>query len=213
MQKISHLAERIGNVYLYYLALMPALGTFTLFFVLKTHVNPMLFFLLGTAAIGVFLAFTGSYTVITQNPVKNLLMIIDGPIWMALSLFFGGSWAVVIVNEVLTEIAGVLLSVLFVIFTSTVPTSKERRAAFIAVGLPFAGLLLLFFTYAQEQQLAWQQGVAIAAAALQGALVQYKLGITMNVQRPSENIILIGILSWMFALFFLWPILEFVLHV
>lgn len=213
MRKTFLSAERIGNIYLYYLALMPAIGSFVLFFILKTQVNPMLFFLLGTAGIGIFLAFTGSYTVITQNPLKNLLMMVDGPIWMLSSLFFGGSWAVAIVNDVLTEIAGVLLSVLFVIFTSAVPTSKERRAAFIAVGLPFAGLLLLFFTYAQEQQLAWQQGIAIAAAALQGAFLQYKLGITMNVQRPSENIILVGILSWMFAFCILWPILAFVIQV
>lgn len=212
MQKALISAEKIGSFYLYYLALMPAIGSFVLFSILKTQVNPMLFFLLGTAGIGIFLAFTGSYTVITKNPLKNLLMIIDGPLWMAFSLLFGGSWAVAIVNDVLTEIAGVLLSVLFVIFTSAVPTSKERRAAFIAVGLPFAGLLLLFFTYAQEQQLAWQQGIAIAAAALQGAFVQYKLGITMNVQRQSESIILVGILSWLFAFCILWPILEFVIQ-
>lgn len=211
MTTLEKIAGNIGKAYLFYLSLLPAVGTFLLFFVFQTRINPMLFFLLGTAAIGIYLAFTGSYTVLTKSVWKNLVLLLDGPVWMGISLFFGGSLATAFVNDVIAEMGGVLLSVFLVVCTSTIPTRSQRIQSFFAVGLPLLGLFLVYFTFAREQQIPWMQGGYIVTAMIQGALVQYRLGLAMDVQREPETYILIGILSWMFAFCILWPVLQFVL--
>lgn len=211
MMKNTSLADSIGRLYLLYLSLLPALGTFTVFFVLKTRMNPMVFFLLGTAAIGIYLAFTGSYTVLTKSAWKNALLLIDGPLWMLVSLWFGGSLAHAVVQTTIVEIGGALLSVLLVVCTSSVPSPRQRRQSLIAVGLPFLGIVAVLLTVMAEQHIPWSQGGFLAAAIVQGAFAQYRLGLAMEVQRSSETMILTGILSWMFAFCILWPVLEFVL--
>lgn len=204
-------AEKIGKVHLLYLSLLPALGSFVLFYILKTNVNPFLFFLLGTAGIGIYLAFTVSYTAITKNPLKNILILLDGPLWMLMSTLFGTSLAQSIVNDVVIEIASVLLGVLGVIFTSSIPTPQERRNAAIAVGLPFIGLLALFFTYSNEQMFTLEQNLILGAAVFQGAGTHFFVGSKMKIERESETYILIGIITWLLSFCMLGPFLIYIL--
>lgn len=197
----STLADKIGNIYLGYLALMPAVGTFVLYVFLDSVINPMLFFLLGTAAVGIYLAFTGSYVVVTRSPWRNVLLILDGPLWICLSLALGGSFVTAIVNDVLVEIAGVLLGVMAVTLTSSIPSPAQRRASIIAVGLPLVGVIVVLATYAAGQGLSTWQVIILACAALQSAGVQFALGSQQKVQRDATWVVLVGILSWLAALF------------
>src|SRR3982750_3227651 len=75
----------IGHIHLVYLGLLPALATFSLLFSYG-HPAPLALFLGGTAAVSVYLAVTFYYAPRPASPALGLLILLDGPLWVLLSL-------------------------------------------------------------------------------------------------------------------------------
>ncbi len=205
-------AEKLGKFHLLYLTLLPAVGSFVLFYLLQTAIHPLLFFLLGTAGIGIYGAFISSYTPITKNACKNLFMLLDGPFWMLISPYFGTSLAQAIVNDVIGEMASVLLGILGIILASSIPTPHERRNAALAVGLPFLGIVFLFLTYSVEQNFSLPQKLILALAVLQGASTHFFTGFHMKQRKDTEDFILIGIIAWLISFCVIGPFFVLILQ-
>lgn len=210
MQNYASLAKKIGQAHLTYLSLLPAIGTFLLFFIREFPVNFLLVLILGTAGIGIYLAITAAYTRISSHVHTNVLMLIDGPFWMIVASFFGTSLTESVINTVFEEITGALLGALLVIGTSQVPTPSERRNAAIAVGLPLIGITLLAHNYFSFAQTPTATIAIIVTAALQGAWTQYQVSKNMEIQRESEGFIIIGIVAWMLAFAVIGPLTFFI---
>lgn len=195
-------ADRIGRWYLIYLALLPAVGTVALVGFLKITVNPLVFLCVGTAGVGIYLAMTGSYTKLSRNPWRNLLMFLDGPIWAIGTLAVGGSLATVVVNDILIEISAGLLGLFAVVLTSYKPSRDQRIASIFAVGIPLLGAGWLLYLYGRDHLVdgPWTL-VVLAAAVVQGAFLQFRLANADEVHQDAEILILIGIIAWLASLF------------
>jgi hypothetical protein len=202
-------AERIGRLHLYYLALLPAVGSVFLVYVLHVSVNPIPFFLFGTAGIGISIASTASYAPISDHATKNVFALLDGPLWIVIaSIVFHESLVRIVLNGVFVEMLAAFFGVLAVIVTSRVPTSAQRRNAAIAVGIPLFGTILLFLLYRAEQSFSFSQTIVLGAAVLQGALTHFRLGSTMTLRRSPESFILVGIFAWLAAFFVIGPMVA-----
>src|SRR4051812_10896443 len=85
----SSFVSIIGYIHLIYLGLLPALATFALLF-RYGHPLPLALFVGGTVAVSVYLAVTFSYTPQPTSLGFGLLILIDGPLWVLLSLLQKG---------------------------------------------------------------------------------------------------------------------------
>lgn len=81
----ARLAGAVGKAHLVYLGLLPSFATFALLYTYG-HPAPMLLFLGGTVAVGVYLAVIVSYTPTPSSTPLSLLVMLDGPAWVLLSL-------------------------------------------------------------------------------------------------------------------------------
>lgn len=194
-------ARVIGDIYLGYLVLLPAIGTFVLLAVLKVPVVPLIFFLAGTAAVGLYLAVTVSYTPVSKSAWKNLLRLIDTPSIIVVSALLGGlPVAQSIVEIVLIEVMAVVAGIFALSGVSDKPTKEQRRLSLIVVGLPLAALIALFWSYLSR----FVAGDAIHTVVLFGAIIQasaiqFGRADEDHVRRPAEWFIVAGILIWLAA--------------
>jgi len=196
------LATRIGEVHLAYLSLLPAVGTFAALAFLKLPINGLLFLLLGTAAIGIYLGVLNAYTPIGKNALRNAMLLLDGPTWIALSTLLSHTTiAQAIIETVSVEIAAVLIGTFGVVLTSKVPTRDQRVASYFAVGLPLLGMIAFAWFYASSTGIDATKLLILCAAVVQSAITQFRLVNKDEVMRPSEGYIILGIASWILALF------------
>ena len=196
------LAETIGTIHLGYLSLLPAAGTFSLLAFLHINVNGFLFLVVGTAAIGIYLGVTNSYTPIGTNAAKNLFRLLDGPAWIiAGALLFHTPAAVAIVQTVVVETAAVLIGTMGVVLTSRIPTRDQRVASVFAVGIPLVGVVLLAWFVSSSLGLAFTVMLLLLGGAVEGAISHFRLVNKDEVMRPSEGYIILGIVAWILALF------------
>jgi len=75
----------IGYIHLVYLGLLPSLATFGLLYKYG-YPAPMILFLGGAAAVGVYIAVVFYYTPMPRSLAGGLLILLDGPAWVMLSL-------------------------------------------------------------------------------------------------------------------------------
>lgn len=195
-------AKRIGQIYLVYLCILPAAGTFVLLGVLHVAIWPLVFFFVGTAVVAIYLGMVASYTKLSDKPFRNLLLFLDGPIWIAPGTFFGGSIATAIVEDVLVETISMLIGIFGLTMVSRLPTPRQRVSSFLVVGIPLIGVLVILFLYAQQYVVPenpWRL-LFIIGATLQGTITQFRTVQKDEVMRSSEGYILIGIGAWIVAL-------------
>ena len=196
------LAERITQIHLIYLSLLPAVATFLILGIFKIFLHPMLLLVVGTAAVGIVLAVSTSYYKASSNPWKNLIVLFDAPLWACATLFFGGSLATAITEDIIVEMFGILLGLFAVVLSSPVPTRGQRIASFFAVGLPLLGILYVIWQYAVAYIFPVQGRVWILVAAiLQGTIMQFLLTWDDDVQRDSSGYIVVGVVAWLAAMF------------
>lgn len=195
----------LEKIYLLYLSLLPAVGTFILLAIFDVIQNPILFlvvFVFGTAGVGIYLAATASYTPPSSSLLKSIVVLIDGPIWATLAIVFGGSILTAIVDNVLIEIASILLGILVVTCISNKPSRGQRIGSLFATGLPLLGVGYIFWTYTQAADLlVLGKILVLVLAILQGTTTQYLRAKSDTVHRDAEMYILIGIIAWVVALF------------
>src|SRR5918911_879292 len=135
----------LDYAHIVYLGLLPALATFSLLYAYG-HPAPLLLFIAGTAAVGVYLAITYSYTPRPRMLVLAVLLLLDGPAWAALSLLLKGARPLAFAVEgFLVDGTATWVSILVLAARSPLPTRGERRAS---IGIMLAAL-------AASYSLAW----------------------------------------------------------
>jgi len=75
----------IGYIHLVYLGLLPSLATFGLLYKYGYPI-PLFLFLGGAVAVGVYIAVVFYYTPMPRSVAGGLLVLLDGPVWVILSL-------------------------------------------------------------------------------------------------------------------------------
>lgn len=140
----ARLARVVGRAHLVYLGLLPSLATFALLYTYG-HPAPLLLFLGGTVAVGVYLAVIISYTPAPRSPLLSLAMMLDGPAWVTLSLLSKEvRLPVFAVEGFLVDGTAVWVSTLVLALRSPLPTRGQRVAsvAFMLVALAAAASLV-----------------------------------------------------------------------
>jgi hypothetical protein len=192
--------------HLVYLGLLPAAATFTLLYTYG-HFAPMLLFIAGTAAVGVYLAATYVYTPRPRSVGLALFVLLDGPAWAALSLLLKDARPLAFAVEgFLVDGTAVWASILVLALRSNLPTRGQRwgSVAIMLVALAAAGSLA--WPYLREAASgAWGAPsiFLLALGAAQGALTRYRLYERQEAEREdatSAPYIVVFIFAWLAAL-------------
>lgn len=193
-----------SKLYLIYLGLLPALATFA---VLWAYGYPLVFclFLVGVAAVGVYLAAVMSYTHIPPSLPWLLLALLDGPLFVLISLRNHFHPLAFAIEGFLIDGSAIWLSILFLAFVSGLPT-REQRLASIAIMLVILGLLGSFFwPYWQEFLWGnWYRVFWLAVGILQAIWLNFNRFLRAEVQRSESDggiLFIVGLLLiWLIAL-------------
>jgi len=172
----SRITTTLGYAHLVYLGLLPALATFSLLF-LYGHVAPLLLFLGGTVAVGVYLAVIITYTPLSTSPGWALLILLDGPAWVVLSLRSTGVTPFAFAIEgFLVDGTAIWLAILILAVRSSIPTHHERMASIGFMVAALAATAWLVWPYYRDALLAqWVSQLFLALGILEAIVVRYKV--------------------------------------
>lgn len=171
----SRLTLIIGYLHLVYLGLLPALATFGL---LYTYGHPalLLLFLGGTAAVGVYLAVTFYYTPLQRSLLRGILVLLDGPAWVLLSLsskrLFPLGFAV---EGLIVDGTAIWLSILILALGSPRPTREQRLASVGIMLVALAATVSLVWPYCRDAL--WGEWVSLGllgGGILEAVIVRFK---------------------------------------
>lgn len=194
------LTSILGHAHLIYLCLLPTLSTFAVLYVYG-HPVPLLLFIGGTAAVGVYLAVTVSYTRPSKSIGWALLVLFDGPVWALLSVFSKDVTSMGFAIEgFLVDGVAIWLSILILALHSEKPTRRQRIASvgFMLVALA-ATLSLIWPYYRDNLNGEWLSLGLLAAGILEAAIVHSKVLKKDEVIRDSDTtagFIIVFILLW-----------------
>lgn len=185
------------NIYLGYLSLLPAIGTFVF---LQSVAIPgwlrLVVFVLGTAGVAIYLATLGSYTRFPKALWKRALLIVDGPFWVMMSLLFWHfSLSDIISRTFFVDVGSASLAVLIAVVVAA-PTREDRRKGIIATVLPLLAILICMVIFMQARDSSVWQTLFLFAGVVQSGVTQATLVKQDRVQRNAEGFILFGLLSW-----------------
>jgi hypothetical protein len=197
----SRLVSIIGYVHLVYLGLLPALATFALLF-RYGHPFPLLLFLGGTAAVGVYLAVTFSYTPQPTSLVFGLLILLDGPLWVLLSLLqtkvnpLGFA-----VEGFLVDGTAIWISILFLSIQTYIPLRKDRFAAIGFMLAALAATISLAWPYLRNELWRhWASMALIVAGIVESTMLRFRALNKQKATRQNENqgagYIIVMLLLW-----------------
>ncbi|MFL6334020.1 MAG: hypothetical protein ACJ754_11970 [Pyrinomonadaceae bacterium] len=202
----GRLLRALDYAHLVYLGLLPAAATFSLLYAYG-HPVPLLLFIAGTAAVGVYLAATYVYTPRPRNVGLALLVLLDGPAWAALSLFLKGARPLAFAVEgFLVDGTAVWVSIFVLALRSSLPTRGQRRAS---VGIMLAALAATYslaWPYCRDIMRGGWGAVSLfllTLGAAQGALTRYRLYEREQVARDdgaSAPYIVVFIVAWVASL-------------
>lgn len=198
-------AQRIGTAYLYYLALLPAVGTvllFSLFGAGNSLVN-FLCFVLGVATVSVYLGIMATYTPISTSVAKNLFAFVDAPIWAIIAIVLGGSVTLYdfAVHDVLIEMIGVLFGILLAIPLAPLPATEKKNAGTL-VALPLIGMLIVAYFFLKIYiGFSPVATLALAGAVVQSAFTYRRLISGAQMRRDAAPIAVVGLAAWVIAFF------------
>jgi hypothetical protein len=201
----SSFVSVIGQIHLVYLGLLPALATFALLF-RYGHPAPLLLFLGGTVAVSVYLAVTFSYTPLPVSLAWGLLILLDGPLWVLLSLLSKGVNPLgFAVEGFLVDGTGVWVSILVLSMQSYIPMRKDRIAAIAFMLAALAATVSLVWPYLRD--VLWQHWASMAliiAGIIESTIVRFSALNKQNGSRQDESkgagYIIIMLLVWFVSL-------------
>ncbi|HSH03258.1 MAG TPA: hypothetical protein VLL52_12120 [Anaerolineae bacterium] len=206
---INHkLNEYLGWLYLGYLSLLPAMGTAGVLYLYGVGVGQLgmwLIFLGGVAAVGVYLATVGSYTVIPKQWWATAFLIADGPL---IVLFFDGGGKGIwehMVDAYLIDGTAVWLAILVLATQSPLPTADQRTGSIFFMFAALATTYLLFFPYINDKVLTnpWRLFGLIFGIA-EASATRFYIFEKDRVLRDTDKtavLIVVFIFVWLFALF------------
>lgn len=202
--KNNLLIGRLGKFYLFYLGILPVLATFAI-----VHANglrwPMLIFLGGTGAVGVYLAATYSYTRLPDKVFPLLIMLLDGPLFVILSLRDGLNPLAFAIEGYLLDGTAIWISILVLAFISPLPTRDQRFWSIVFMIIAVAVNMALFWPYLQQFiGENWGHLIWLGVGFIEAAIASFMLVSKDAVARSGDGSILyIGLLVmlWVVALF------------
>lgn len=139
---ISPLTQKLGRFYLLYLGLLPVVATFAVQSAHSTRF-PMLVFLGGVGAVGVYLAATYSYTRLPARLLPLLLMLLDGPLFVLVALRNDFHPLAFAIEGYLIDGTAIWVAILILAGISPLPTQTEYPPPRSLCG-PLARAALLF---------------------------------------------------------------------
>jgi hypothetical protein len=187
---LPRLLRVIDYAHLVYLGLLPVLATFSLLYAYG-HPAPLLLFLAGTAAVGVYLAAAYCYTPRPRALAAGLLQLLDGPAWALLSLLIKDARPLAFaVNGFLVDGTATWVSLLFLAARSPLPTRDQRVASIAFMLAALAASFSLAWPYLRDSARGPWGGASLfllGLGAAQGVFTRYKLFGRDEVLRPSEG--------------------------
>lgn len=181
-------ARMLGKAHLIYLGLLPSFATFALLYTYG-HPAPLLLFLGGTVAVGVYLAVIISYTAAPPSPWLSLFILLDGPAWVTLSLLSKQLWLPVFAVEgFLVDGTAIWLSTLILALRSYKPTPGQRVASVALMVVAMAAIISLVWPYLRD--VLWGQWLSLlwlGLGIIETSVVNYKLLDRDAVVRDSDS--------------------------
>lgn len=201
----SRLVSIIGYIHLIYLGLLPALATFALLF-RYGHFFPLALFLGGTVAVGVYLAVTFSYTPRPTSLGFGLLILLDGPLWVLLSLLqtkvnpLGFA-----VESYLVDGTAIWISILALSVQIYIPFRKDRFAAIGFMLAALAATLSMVWPYLRDELWHhWASMALIVAGIVESTMLRFRaLNKQQAVQKDESKgagYIIVMLLLWFAAM-------------
>lgn len=200
----TQLAACLGKAHLIYLGLLPPVATFTLLYTYK-HPAPLLLFLGGTVAVSVYLAVIISYTTIQPSPWLSLVILLDGPAWVMLSLLSKEVWLPVFAIEgFLVDGTAIWLSTLFLALRSHKPTTGQRVASVALMLVALAATTSLVWPYLRDVLWGkWLSLLWLGLGIIEALIINYKLLDRDEVVRHSDSssvYIAVFVMIWVVSL-------------
>lgn len=201
----QRLLRIVGYGYLAYLGLLPALATFTL---LAVYGPPSWFFLLflgGIIAVSVYLAYIASYTVIPGSLLRALLLLLDGPFFVLVSLGQGINLFSFAVEGYLIDGTAVWIGIFLLALHSPLPTRGQRIFSLLFMLVALVVTSLIAWPYVRD--VLWGQWLRIGwllLGLIETVYVSYRTLREDNVLRDidfSMSYILIFLFAWLICLF------------
>ncbi len=202
--KSKSLVARLGQVYLIYLGLLPVLATFAIIFTYGVRF-PMLVFLGGVGAVGVYLTATYSYTRLPDKVLPLLVVLFDGPLFVALSLRDGINPLAFAIEGFLIDGTAIWLSILVLSFISPMPTRGQRFWSIVFMLIALGVTASLLWPYLQEYVMGdWIHLIWLLVGCTEATVASFVLVSKDDVIRSGDGSILyIGLLVmlWVVAMF------------
>jgi hypothetical protein len=199
------LTRTIGKIYLLYLGTLPVLATFAVLWAYGYHCFFCLF-LGGVAGVGVYLATVMSYTPIPKSLPWLLLALLDGPLFVLISLRNDFHPLAFAIEGYLIDGTAIWLSILSLASVSPLPTRGQRIAS-IAIMMVVLGLMAsLFWPYGQEYLWGnWYRIFWLAAGIIQATWLNFGRFQRAEVLRQETDggiLFIAGLMMlWVLALF------------
>lgn len=184
----SRLTNILGQAHLIYLGLLPSFATFALLYAYG-HPAPLLLFLGGTVAVSVYLAVIISYTRTLSSPWLSLLILLDGPAWVLLSLLSKEMWLPVFAIEgFLVDGTAIWLSTLVLALRSDKPSPKQRWASVAFMLIALAATASLIWPYLRDVLWGeWLSLLWLGGGIIEAWIVNYKLLERDEIVRDSDS--------------------------
>lgn len=198
------LASMIGKAYLIYLGLLPSLATFALLYAYG-HRAPLLLFLGGTVAVSVYLAVIISYTRIPPSPLLTLFIMLDGPLWVTLSLLSKGvALPRFAIESFLVDGTAIWFSTLVLALRSYKPTRGQRVASVAFMLVALAATASLVWPYLRDVLWGeWLSMLWLGLGMAEATIFNYRLLERDAVIRESDRsavYIAVLVMVWVFSL-------------
>ena len=149
LDRPNKLHRFLGRFYLVYLGTLPALATFAILWAYG-YPWPFILFLVGVAAVGVYLATVMSYTPIPRSLPWLLLALLDGPLFALISLRGDFHPLAFAIGGYLIDGTAIWLSILVLAGISDLPTRGQRIASITIMILILGMITSLFWPYWKE---------------------------------------------------------------
>ena len=201
----SSAVKYLGWLYLTYLGLLPVITTFVLLARYSGDMAIFWYFLGGTVAVSVYLAYIGSYVPIPRSLLRLALVALDGPFFALLALWGRVDVTSLVINGYLVDGTAVWLAIAILALQSPLPTRGQRIASvlFMVVAL-FVTSWMAWPYLVNELWGSWASLGWLVLGVAEATWVRYRvLGADDVLRDPqhSAGYILVFLLMWLAALF------------
>ena len=194
-----------ARFYLIYLGALPALATFAILWAYGYR-WPFVLFLVGVAAVGVYLATVMSYTPIPRSLPWLLLALLDGPIFVLISLRNNFHPLAFAIEGYLIDGTAIWFSILVLAFFSDLPTRGQRMASITIMLMILAMISSLFWPYWRDYLWGeWYRMFWLIIGIIQATWINFGRFSNVKIQRQESDggiLFIIGLLTlWLLAMF------------